>query len=74
MDDSRWRRVSITEAKRNMHQIVNEVMRTGEPIVITKHGVDVAVFVSMDDYRMVCEYRVRMKDEQSTSEIGGAKQ
>lgn len=41
--------MSFTEARNRLSELVDEVARTHERVVITRHGHDVAVLISPDD-------------------------
>jgi prevent-host-death family protein len=45
------RRVPATEAKTHFGQIVQEVMATGQPVIIQNRGDDQAVLISLDDFQ-----------------------
>lgn len=41
--------IGLTKAKAKFYDLVEEV-RTGHPIVISKHGIESAMMVSVEDY------------------------
>ena len=41
---------SLTDLKRQASDVVDQVQRTGRPVVLTKHGRGVAVLLSLEAY------------------------
>jgi prevent-host-death family protein len=47
-DDQEVRAVSVTELRRSLSAVIEQV-RTGERVIVTKHGLPVAVILSIGD-------------------------
>jgi antitoxin Phd len=51
----------VQEAKSRFSELLERAQRQG-PQVITKHGVERAVVLSVDDYRRLVQLKPRLKD------------
>jgi antitoxin Phd len=51
----------VQEAKSKLSELLERAQREG-PQVITKHGVERAVLLSMDDYRRLVQLKPSLKD------------
>lgn len=68
----RWERVKslpLTEAKANLSRLVDEVVRRGERVTITKHGRPAALLVSPDDIDGLEETLAIMSDREFYEDV-----
>lgn len=64
------RRWQLQEAKNKLSQVVDNAVNSG-PQVITKHGVEVAVVLSLDEYRKMTASRGKLSDFFQDSPLAG---
>lgn len=47
------KKVSASDLRDNLNKLVTEVAYMGQRVVVTKHGHDMAVLVSMEDFELL---------------------
>ena len=60
---------SLTEVRGNLSEVIDEVVRTGGEIVITKHGKPVAVLLAHDEYESLIETVNILSDDETMAAI-----
>lgn len=60
------RRVSISDAKSHLSELVGRMMYAGDHIVIERHGKSVVVMVPMEDYQ---DYQNAMRSKQQFAPV-----
>lgn len=61
--------MSLTDMRGNMREVVDEVVRTGGGVVITRHGKPVAVLLAHDEYESLIETVNILSDEDTMAAI-----
>ena len=61
--------MSLTDMRGNMREVVDEVVRTGGEVVITRHGKPVAVLLAHDEYESLIETVNILSDEDTMAAI-----
>ena len=60
---------SLTDVRGRLSEVVDEVARTGDEVVITKHGRPVAVLLAHDDYESLIETVNILSDDETMAAI-----
>ena len=60
----------LQEAKNKLSKVVDEAIRQG-PQIITRHGVEVAIVLSYDDYRRMLASQEKLTDFFRNSPLAG---
>ena len=61
--------MSLTDMRGNVSEVVDEIVRTGGEVVITRHGKPVAVLLAHDEYESLIETVNILSDEDTMAEI-----
>lgn len=61
----------LQEAKNKLSKVVDEAIRQG-PQIITRHGVEVAIVLSYDEYRRIMASQEKLSDFFRKSPLAGA--
>jgi prevent-host-death family protein len=61
----------LQEAKSKFSQIVNRALREG-PLIVTRHGQEVVVVLSVEEYRKMIESRPTLLDLLLNSPLAGS--
>jgi len=61
----------LQEAKNKLSKVVDEAIRQG-PQIITRHGVEVAIVLSYEDYRRMMASQEKLSDFFRNSPLAGA--
>ena len=56
---------SLTEVRGSLSEVIDEVVRTGGEVVITKHGKPVAVLLAHDEYESLVETVNILSDDET---------
>ena len=59
----------LAEVKANFNQLIDQVVKHDEPILITRNGRPAAVLVSADEYDRLCETVAIRSDRELMAEI-----
>jgi prevent-host-death family protein len=49
--------VTATDFRVHLKEWANQVARGGEPVVMARHGFDMAVLISWEDYQLLCKLK-----------------
>jgi prevent-host-death family protein len=60
----------LQEAKNKLSKVVDEAIRQG-PQIITRHGVEVAIVLSYDEYRRIIASQEKLSDFFQNSPLAG---
>lgn len=60
---------SLTDVRGNLREVIDEVVRTGGEVVITKHGKPVAVLLAHDEYESLIETVNILSDDETMAAI-----
>ena len=61
--------MSLTDMRANMREVIDEVVRTGGEVVITRHGKPVAVLLAHDEYESLIETVNILSDDDTLAAI-----
>jgi prevent-host-death family protein len=61
--EATMRRVSVTEARRDLEQIIDRVARDDSRAIVTRRGVDSVALISMTELRVLDSLLQRYEDE-----------
>ena len=60
---------SLTDVRGNLSEVIDEVVRTGGEVVITKHGKPIAVLLAYDEYESLIETVNILSDDETMAAI-----
>ena len=61
--------LSLTDLRGNLREVVDEVVRTGGEVIITRHGQPVAVLLAHDEYESLIETVNILSDDETMAAI-----
>ena len=63
------RRVSTTQARESLSDVINRVVYQGERIILERHGKDVVAMVPVEDLKLLEELEDRMDLEEARKRL-----
>lgn len=60
---------SLTDIRGNLREVVDEIVRTGRGVTITRHGKPVAVLLAHDEYESLVETVNILSDDETMAAI-----
>ena len=61
--------LSLTDVRGNLREVVDEIVRTGGEVTITRHGKPVAVLLAHDEYESLVETVNILSDDETMAAI-----